>query len=413
MLEWIKAIFEQEPDAHTVPAAEATEFFADHRRDRLDTIQDREREIRDRVQDAFTVVDEALDDLESFQDADGYAVVDDVTDNIVSDRRRMIEQFSFPERPEQLYEELEAFIEEFGQVTQKEQAILDRIGEPARDAFSRLDAVKQAKQEVGAFLDTEHAVREQYESIREQVATLESLRSERDALQEERDDIALEPIKKRVSEAEDDLKAHREKDAWDEKEAVEDRITALESDRDEIISRVEKAAGKMERGLKKLLYQARNGEIDLSQETIDTLETVRDGDILRGLWDAEGAAAVQEAVTTAAAVMPDDLLGDRQQERFAEGADTFQQVPALQQEAADIQTDINELQEELDGFDLEEEEARLEQAVADAEDELQRRAQRRKELRQEIREHDQEIERTKEEIEERLNAALSADITVQ
>lgn len=407
MLDRIRSMLAED---HTLSVDEAVNHYVAEREEAIETAQERAADIREDVVAAMDDLEEALQHLREYEDEEDLAVVEDVAENVSRDRLRMIDGFDAPEDPESLHDAVETFVDDFQTMTQKESAVLDRIGDPARAVFDRLKALRKANDRLASHTTDGHETVRTRERLETLVDRYASVQEDIDALDTELDDLDTAAIRDEIAALEEELDALEDDPRNDRKRELEEAIAALEEERDTIRSRVARAARKMERGLKKLVYEARNGDVTLSRETITVLEDIVDGRVADEFTDP--AADIGRAVEAARSALPDDLISDRQRERLEEGAETLTDLDSLRDDMEELTAKIGEKREALEEIAIDEEREDLEIRLEQARDRLKNRSGRREELRAKREKKQEELAAIRDEVEDMLNEALPGDHTV-
>ncbi|MDY6770289.1 MAG: hypothetical protein SVU88_04930 [Candidatus Nanohaloarchaea archaeon] len=338
------------------------------------------RATADRLQadadDLLQALDRELAGLEGFEDAQDRPVVEDVVGNVVADRRQQIDQMRLPDAPADLYDALDEFIDEFRTMKRKEEEVLKNAVD-AGDVFDALEEVAAHRDRVGAFLDAEYGLLEAHSELSEAVDRLDDLRAEHAAVEDDLAGIDTAGIRQDIQDVEAELDTLHGDDAWADYQRLQEDIDDLRTERDETVAGLDAAAGKMERGLRKLLYADENGDIDIPGDTA-VLADIRDGE-LDAVLDRD-PSAVAAAVDAAVTALPDDLLGERQADRFAAGADRFRDIAEYRATLTDLSDRIDALEEELDGHPAPAREDELTARLDDLQEDLRAERERRTEL---------------------------------
>ncbi|MDY6766312.1 MAG: hypothetical protein SVW77_03000 [Candidatus Nanohaloarchaea archaeon] len=374
MFDWLTGRF-KEP-LRIDPAA-AHETFQEEHADTISAAEDRGTELQEEVASVLADLDAALAGLQGYEDVEDRTVVEDVVDNIASDRRRLIEEFDTDQDPARLAEELDAFVDEFTRMKRKESEVLDVIGGDKDPVFEALEEVRTVKEQVTRFQNGKYQVLERRDRLADLCSELQDLQEEREAVRAELDGIDLAASRQRIEEIEAELDDLHGSEAWTEYERLQDDRAEAVENAEQARRRVTAAVKQMQRGLKKLLYSPDNRETGVEER--DILEAVRDGEVDTVL--AADADRVAAAAASARDALPNDLLDDRQQQKFLDAADTLTDFAALQQRVAAAQEEVEELEQRIASHEAPARENELTAALDDAGQELDEKRQRRKQLR--------------------------------
>ncbi len=408
MFDWFRGLFHTPPEQETLQPADAVERFEDENTDILTTAEQQANTLRDTISDAVTDVADALHDLKSY-DHDNTRV-DDVTTNVAEDRLRILNNFDTSQDPEQLYDAVDSLIEELRAVSRKEQAVLDHVSGPVKEVFRQADALEERKDELGQFLDNEYSVLQARQELDDRMEQWTQLRQDHDQVQQKLDSIDTDAPRSRIKECDAELDALAEDPEQQQKEELEQEIRELQNERKQLRQDIAGAASDMQRGLKKLLYAARNGDVSLSADHLQVLETVRDGRVSQEFTTP--AADVADAVTAAVDVVQQVDLGDRQQRKFRNGAEQLQELADIRSRMEKLQARIATKQEELDELTIEERRSKLERKREQARTVLQDRITKRGELEDRLQDIDAEIASVVDRMESLLNTHLHNDISL-
>lgn len=409
MFDWFRDLIDGTPDDVTVTPVDAVEHFDERCGDRIQAVQGEAAERRDVILEQVAGVEDALQQLQDYEHE--RTQIEAVTQNVADYRLHVLSEFDAPDDPEAFHEQVADLVDECSTVSQKENAVLDRVGETASETFRRIRKLDNQVDEYEAFLEDEYVIVTDRERLQELVDELAGLQEEEERLQEELDAVDLETPRKQRDEAAEELDALEDDPEQEQKEVLEEELAKLEEERDRLRNDVARAAANMERGLKKLLYATRNGDVSLDHEHVSVLESVRDGRIAQEF--TEPASDIAAAVSAAADAIDQIDLGDRQREKFRDGADRLQELDQIRSEMEQITDKIADKQAAIDDLGIEERRRELERERNRHEQELQDRAERRTELRQRIDDIQKRQETVLEQIEELCDRHMDADVTVQ
>ncbi len=394
------------PETITVDPADAADVFTEHRGDDLAAAREDAAELQGQLQDALDAVDDALQDVDAASLDDDPAMVQDVVTNFVRERRQLLDRFEPGDDLDALQAAVADLVDEFQTMTQKEAAVIDKSGGVVGDVFNRFSAVRDVADKIDRFHDGQYSVVQQYKTLQDQLDELDRLEEERSRLEAAIADHDPGAIRDRIEETEAELERLRDRDAWDELAAVQDDIADLEDERDRLEGRLEAARNAMERGLKKIVYAAEQGNLALDRETTDVLAALRDGDI--GATDT-----VEDAVDAAVAAVRDgDVLDETEVDAFTDAADELQELGAVRDRLDAIDDELEERSGAAADFDIRDEEAALEEELEELRQRLEDAADTRSQHRQRLRAVEEELRSVRERIRSTLDDALRADVAL-
>ncbi|MDY6768526.1 MAG: hypothetical protein SVW02_00250 [Candidatus Nanohaloarchaea archaeon] len=387
--------------------ADAHDLFAEEKAAAIDAAEEELEQIQAEVDDALDELDERLQALEGYEDVEGRTAVEDVADNIVSDRRRMVAQFSVPDEPDELHAELDAFVDSFKEMKHKETEVLKLMGDDKKPVFDALDRVKELRDRAASFIDGEHQVLERHRTLQEQVQELQRLRERKEELEEELDGFDLAARREAVEEVEEQLDELHGSEAWEDYEELRDELDQAKEERQDVRSTIETAMNRMDRGLKKLLYEAGHGDVSIGTGK-EVLQDVRDGNVDAVLDRDPGI--VEDAVEAATEALPDDLLGERQRDKFLDAADTLSDLASYADRLAELDDRVQALEEQVESHEAPQRENELSADLDDRGRELEEARKEKRKVREELEDVEDEIEQVEERIREELDAAFHRDV---
>lgn len=406
MFNALKSFF-HDPEPVDLPPTDASTYFQEQREQELGRARDRASDHVDAVSTVLEDVEEALEQLANYSDDKGRTAVEDIVDNFYQDRKRLLNRFELPEDVEQVYEDIDAFIEEFRTMKQKEIAVLQNTVAASDDVFAALRELEDRHKQVEHFLDTTYQTMERYETVQDLVDEITTIREEITALEQERDSINPSTVTEQINAKEAELEAHAEKKAWDEKERIRNQIETLRTKQKEIETDIEKTRSKLERGLKKLVYAAEHDDVSLEPGVVGALRDIRDGSL-----DAiDDIPAVIDAATDAVQ-KHSELLDERQRTTFLDAAEIFQQIDGQFETLNRLAEEQQSLREKLTRFTLEDERQTIKREIEKLQDKRRQKAEKRQAIREQIQAKQDVLTAKRQEIENLLNAEFTADITV-
>lgn len=407
VLDRLRARFQEPVDVPQLTAAPAV--LAEERADDIAAAEEQAEQLQQAAADAVAELAEELAALEGYEDGQGRTMVEDIVDNIVAERTRMVDELSLGGGAAAVYEEIDGFVDEFKTMKRKETEILKAIGDDKKPVFDALDAVKTQRDRLSTFLDGSYRVLERRETLEEAATELERLRERRQEVEEALDRTDLASTRERIEAVEAELEELHQGDTWRAYEELQEELAAVQEERKELRSTVLAAMNRMERGLKKLLYEADNGDMSLKADR-EILAAVRDGEVDAVL--SRDPAAVADAVDAARQALPADLLGDRQREKFMDGAATLVDLDEHVSTLDDLERRAASLEEQVENHQAPEEEDEIAAEIDDLQDQLDEQRQRRKELRSDLADIDADLHDVAQRIETELQEAFQRGIDI-
>lgn len=409
MFEKIVSMFRGEKEPVELEVDSAPKKLEDLEAEELEAAEKRYREIREETEEVLEELQEELESLKGYEDRKSRSIVEDVVDNIASDRKRLINDFEMPEGPEELEEELDSLVDEFQTLSQKEAAVLeevnlmDKIGQP-------LEHVKDKRDELEEFLQNGYQVEKALDRLEKLVEEKKRLEKDIKEAEEEIENLGIDEKQKDLDAAEKELEDLKNSEEWqgfmDEKEELE----MLKVERREEEKKVESSALKMERGMKKLLYQVENGDLEFSGDK-SILEDIKKGET--GKLLERDTSEIVNAIEEATGILPTDLLDDSVHEKFMDGAEHLMSLERKNTELAELRNEISEKKAEIEENSLEKEKKRLEREMKQVKRKIDELEDRKHRLKERIEEDRKEISRKRQEIRDTLEEALDREVVFQ
>ncbi len=386
--------------------SEAAETFREHKDRDMESANQKAEDIRSDVIQEVEDLEESLEELGEFEDEKDRQVINDVVDNIVSDRLEMIEELEFSEDPEELYSELNQFITDFQSLKQKEAAVLEEAY--LQKKISRtIGGLESQTERLGEFLDSEYSIVTNYEELENLLDKREDLLDEVDSLEEEIEQLEVEKLETEIDEIEEELSELKNSSDWDDYEFLQDEVQQKKSEKKQIKSDINTSLNKMERGLKKLIYQAQNG--DLSVGKVSVLEKLRDKKTNHILDHPDKTV---EAVKDAKESLPDDLLNDRQQKKFLESINEVEDLPQKSDRIENLESEVKELEQQIEDHSVLKQKSKLESEKKSLDKKLSEERDEKYNLEKKVNETRSEVEETEERIQEVMEDSFDREINI-
>lgn len=387
--------------------SEAAEKLKQHKASKIGTARKKAEGIRSDVIGEFEDLEEGLEELEDFEDSKDRQVINDVVDNIVSDRQEMMNEFEFSEDPEDLYSDLNRFVNEFKGLTQKEAAVLEEAY--LQKQISRtIGGLESQRDRLEDFLDSKYTVVSNYRKLKELVERRENLLDQINDLSDEIDQLDIQNIKSEIEGVNVKLSELEKSDEWQKYEFLQDEVEQKRSDKKEIKSDLNTSLNKMERGLKKLIYQAENG--DTSIKHVDVLEKLRDKDTGYLLEHPEKTV---KALREAEESLPEDLLNDKQQQKFMESISEVKELPDIIDKLESVKSEMKDLRQQVKDHSAPEKRKELTTQRRQLEKELENEKKELQSLEDRLEERESELEKKENRIVEILEESLNREIIIE
>ncbi|MDY6780676.1 MAG: hypothetical protein SV760_09075 [Halobacteria archaeon] len=370
----------------------AAEDFKEEMEDEIQKAREESDRVVSELKDAVDGLDDKLAEMEGESyDED---VVEDVMTNIVMKHRRAVERLEISDDPVDIYREMEEFIEDFQDMSKKEQAVMRQAGLPD-DFYEKLEGVEESYEELGRLLESEYSTLERYRDLDEAVSERRRNLDKLEELREERDDLGIDEIKERRDELDAEFEDLKTSEVWEEYQSLKGELQEAKKEREDQIREVSQAISKTERGLKKILYESKNGDLSIGVDT-RVLEEVRDSEaeeILR----AE-AEEVEEAATSLRNELPENTVEGKDREKLLNGLGTLEDASEYSERIDSLEDEIESLEDRIEDHEAATRKKEIESEKESLERSLEEKDEKRDELRKRIDKREQEVEELEEEI---------------
>lgn len=406
MIGRLLSLFKKEP-VEVESLDRAPETFREQKQDELEDARQSAEDIRDETGDALDELQEFLEDLEDYEDEKNRSIVEDVVDNVAGDRLELLDR-ELPDDPHELLKELEDIVQQFNDVKQKEAAVLEEanLGKELSRAVSDLE---DTRDRLKNFLENSYSTVDTLEE-------LEGLAEERQQLQLEVQDLedeheekkqSIEQKREQKQETAEEIDGLTESPEWQDYREQEEKLEWLKQERKEKELDLKKAASKMERGMKKLVYQIENKDLDFSGD-LSILKDIRDGD--QDALLERDTQQIVDAMEEATGVLPMDLLDDSVHQRFMDGAQYLMELEDHHSELAQLREQVENKRQELENHPAREKKQELEKKKKRLERELNDLQQEKQDTSRELERKREELERIENGIRELLETGLDRDV---
>lgn len=384
---------------------ETEKFFTDEKEEEIEEAREQAQELMDKTEEIIPELDKGLDDFEDYEDEKSIKAVEDVTENFYRSRKKMVEDFSPSENIEDHREDLEQFLNDFQDVSGKEAAVMDRIKKDSNKLFKEIKELEEHLEDINEFLDEEYSPVRKLENLKNLVKQIEESEDEKERLEQKKDSIDVESLKNEITKKKEEIEDLENSERWQEKEEVEQKIERLKDRREDSLKTVSKNGSRMERGLKKVLYQVRENGKEFNK-SIEKLERINNGEF----ENVENPGPeLQEASKL---IADEELLGDRQLQKFTDAVKDFESFDTEMEKAEQYGRQVEKLESRLEEFEVTEEKKQVEKNMKMLKTELKESLERKDQIDEKIKIQKDKRRDLLEELEEVLNSSMKHEIEV-
>ena len=359
----------------------AEEVFKQEKEDKIQEAGEKAGKFREEIEEELQGLKDAVEKMEGFEDEKGRKAVDDISENLVEDRKELIDEINLTEDPEHNLEQLKQFLREFQSMKKKEAAVLE-ITSVHKDIAGKLKELEEDVDKIQEFIEEEYQVVNSFNQVKNYFQAKREQEMEIKSLRKEIDSKNTDEIEEKIKEKKAEIKEYKDGEEMSEHRDLEDKIDEKKSDKDSELEKIENACRKMHRGLKKLIYSAEKEGLNL--EKVEVLRDIRDQDVdaLRN----RDPDKVREAVKQLESL--DDEISDTQMEKLLDGAEVIEQLD-------EINSEIRSLEEEIEGLESELEDYEALSVLKEKKDELEALKQKLDERKEKLNSLEEELENQK------------------
>lgn len=400
-MKFLKNLFSKNKEAIELHLKEADKVFEKHKSDDISKAEKRAEELSRKADKGVKGLEEVLEDIKGFEDDEGRKAVNDIAENLVESRKKVVNDFSLTDDPRENFDRIQRFIADFHSMKRKEVAVLEMTSRQ-KDVGRFMKEVQEAGNEMEEFLEDEYSVVETSKELEEDLEELEDLENKIQNKQEKREDIDTEGLKQKISEKEAEIEDFKNSSRFEEYKELKQSLEERKSDKQEKINALENAMSKMKRGLKKLIYQAENSELVL--EDTEVLRLVRD-------QETDEVLKYSERVADAMIQLKDKGdITEVQRNKILSGANTLENTSDYRSQIEGLQEKIEELDAKLDSHPAVEEIQSKKGELENLEKDLEELQNRREDLKNRIDELKDRKESLEKEIKKNFRAEFDREI---
>lgn len=359
----------------------AEQVFKQEKEVEIQEARERAEKFREEIEEELEGLKAAVEEMEGFEDEKGRKAVDDISENLVEDRKELIDEINLAEDPEHNLEQLKQFLREFQSMKKKEAAVLE-ITSAHKDIAGKLKELEEDADKIQEFIEEKYQVVNSFNQVKNKLQAKREQEMEIKGLRKEIDSKNTGRIEGKIAEKKEEIKEYRDGEKMSEYRDLEDKIDEKKSDRDSEFEKIENACRKMYRGLKKLIYSAEKEDLNL--EKVEVLRDMRDQEVeaLRN----NDSDKIREAVKQLESL--DDEISDTQMEKLLDGAEVIKQLD-------EINSEIMSLEEEIKGLESELKDYEAPSILEEKEDELKALEEKLDERRKKLNLLEEELENQK------------------
>lgn len=385
---------------------DAPEKFRERKSGELEKVEEKKKELISRSRELSQEIEDSLDEIKGYKDTDDLDVVEDVADNFYQSRKRLLEDLTLSKDIEQHLENLKDFLEDFNDVTRKEGAVLKRVEKNSKNLSRVLQETVDHREEMEKFVEKEYTPVKKLEEVKQGVNEIKEKEKRIKELQHKLNETDTSKIEERIENLEEKIEDLKNSEEWREKNRLESKKQKLEDEKDEKISTINTDISKLERGLKKTIYAVENNDNSF-KGGLSKLKSLKQHNF------RENTSVTDELKEAERIVEKEDLLSDRQRKKFSDTVEKFFDLDSRVQKIKVLDEEINELQEKIEGFNVDSRLEKFEKDLASARKDLERKKNEINSIEQDLEKLNDLKQESLENLEKALNNELKVEVNLK
>jgi len=400
VMKFFKKIFSsQEP--LKIELKNADQAFNEHKKEEIKKADAKASEIRDKASQKVEGLKEVLEEISDFQDEKGRKAVNDIAENLVRDRKKVIENFSLTEDPEENLKRLKNFMLDFQDVKRKEAAVLE-ITSKEKEIGRYMKETQDLIEEFENFIENGYAPVKRNSEINRKITEIDRISEKIEDLEGEKEKIQLKPLKNEISDKRDELQIYRRSEEFSEYEGLKEQLEEKHKEKEKILNEIELAISKMQRGLKKLVYQSENSDLVLENSQI--IKDLRDG---RTEALLEHPSKVKKSLPQ---LEQKGEISDVQRKKLETGVKKLNDLSEKKIRIEEIEDEIDSLESRIENHPGPQKLEKLREDLEELEEDLEEEESKREDLNSEIDDLEEQVEKLKLETKEIFRAGFDREI---
>ena len=388
-----------------VEPGEAPEIYRERNLKEINTARDRAEDLREKTSSYMQKLKSDLDEMEDYSDDEDLKVVDDVAEDFAHSQKLTVKKAEFSEKIDNHLEDLRDFLDDFNDVSEKQGQVMKRINSRTK-LLSVLEDINDHVEDTQEFLSTKYSSLKQYRRIKDLSDRIEEIDTEIKEKEMKKNGINTSELEEEKDEIQEDIEGLKDSDEWQELQKKRDKLEELQQQKEDLEAQISKNISKMRRGLKKLVYQVQNEEIDFEAE-IDRLDLITE-------HEYEEAGDIQEELGEARKkIKEEELLEPRQIQNFVDASRELEDFKEMVERKKSLEEKVADLETEVENMDVKEELEGLEKDLRSIEDRIGRKQERKENLESSIQDLKAEKSEKIETLEEEMCEGLNADVSVK
>lgn len=361
MIDFLKNIFREEEKEFSTEWSETPELLRDLKTEEIERAEEQSERLMSKSSEILDELENSLEEVKDYEDRQGIEAVEDVADNFYNSRKKLIKDVELSDKTVQHKRNLKEFIEEFENVSRKEEAVMKRVKNEANSLFRAIKDTHEHLEEFNEFLEEDYSSVTSIEDLENKVEEIEQVLDRKKELVEEKNEVDIERIKDEVSGLESQIQQLKKSEEWRKKEKVENQLESLRDEKNGIESELDRQLSRIERPLKKLVYNIESGDIEF-EGSVEQLRRMRDQD-----FEKLDSINLSEASEIA---KKKDFIDSNQAEKLEEVSDALGNFADRKDQISELEEKIEEKEAELNNLEVDDERRTLVNKLSSKEEEF-------------------------------------------
>ncbi|WEL23458.1 hypothetical protein [Candidatus Nanohalovita haloferacivicina] len=384
---------------------EAPEIYKDRNLAEIKKARDRADQLRERTSKYMQSLKSDLEEMKDYSDDEDLKVVDDVAEDFAQSQKLTVKKAEFSEKIDKHLQDLRDFLNDFNDVSEKQGQVMRRINKRTK-LLSVLEDINDHVENTQEFVSSKYTAVRQYRKIKKLSEELEDIDTEIKEKRMSKNGISMEGLEEEREEAEEKIEELKDSEEWEKLQSKKDNLSQLKQEKENLESKISKNISTMRRGLKKLVYQVQNDEIEF-ESNIDKLDMITE-------HEYQGAGNIDKELSEARKKIKEkELLEPRQIQNFVDSSKELEGFNEMITRMRELKSEIKELEDEIEGMEVKEEVEDLERDLRNIEDKIERKKERKDNLESDILALEAERSEKIEMLEEEMSKGLNAEVTVK
>lgn len=404
MLDFLKKIFEEDEKEFSANWQESPELLRDLKSEEIENAEEGAEKLMKKSSEFLDNLESSLEEVKDYEDRQGIEAVEDVADNFYNSRKRLIDNLDLPDKPVQHKSDLKEFIEEFEDVSRKEEAVMKRVKNEANSLFGKIKDIHEHLEKFDQFIEVDYSIVTSIEDLERQVGEIEEVIDRKEQLIEEKNNKDLENIKEDISGLKNQVEQLKESEEWRKKEKIEKELEDLRDKKSSIESELDRQLSRIERPLKKLIYNIESGDVEF-EGSVDQLRKMRDQKFEK--LDSIDLSEASELATR------EEFIDSSQAEKLDEVSDALEDFADRKDKISELEEIIEQKEAELNNLEVDEERRKLVNKLGSKEEELREKKIDRENLQEKIEGLEEKKSRLIKEFESNVNELTRHEIEIK